>query len=354
LKRILESENIEASAPCRIDMGGTLDIRTFYLPLQHLSPCTFNMAIDLRTRVRLLPYRQGFIKVSSKGFESAEFLRNEVPFDHPLGLIFSIAAFFRVEGIQIDIESDSPPRAALGGSSAAAVATVAALSKLAGLKGKRRYSRQETALLAFTLEECVLGAPCGIQDQLAAAYGGVHAWYWRINFKKPFFRKKKIIPKEAHKDLEQRLLLAYCGQPHTSTDINGRWVKQFLAGRYRDLWAEIILCTQKFIDAVFKRDFAEASKAMNRETAIRKKMTPEVLDDIGTKLVAAAGVHRCGARFTGAGGGGCIWALGEIADISELRPVWEAILATKAAARLLEVKLDSKGLGVHEEINSQF
>jgi D-glycero-alpha-D-manno-heptose-7-phosphate kinase len=346
LKRILESENIEASAPCRIDMGGTLDIRTFYLPLQHLSPCTFNMAIDLRTRVRLWPYRQGFIKVSSKGFENAEFLLDQVPFDHPLGLIFSIAAFFRAQGIQIDIESESPPRSALGGSSAAAVATVAALSKLDGLKGNRPHSRRETALLAFTLEECVIGAPCGIQDQLAAAYGGVHAWYWQSDFKRSFFRKKKIIRKQAHKDLEPHLLLAYCGQPHTSTDINGRWVRQFLAGRHRNLWAEIILCTQKFIQAVFKRNFAEASKSMNRETAIRKKMTPEVLDDIGTKLVDAAGVHRCGARFTGAGGGGCIWALGEIEDINRLRPVWEAILSTKAAARLLEVKLDSKGLSV--------
>ena len=42
---ILESRPIEASAPCRIDMGGTLDISTFYLPLRHLYPCTLNIAI---------------------------------------------------------------------------------------------------------------------------------------------------------------------------------------------------------------------------------------------------------------------------------------------------------------------
>jgi len=48
----LESEPIEASAPCRIDMGGTLDIATFSYPLRHLAPATFNIALDLRTRVR--------------------------------------------------------------------------------------------------------------------------------------------------------------------------------------------------------------------------------------------------------------------------------------------------------------
>ena len=34
LKRYLESKPVETSAPCRIDMGGTLDISTFYYPLE--------------------------------------------------------------------------------------------------------------------------------------------------------------------------------------------------------------------------------------------------------------------------------------------------------------------------------
>jgi D-glycero-alpha-D-manno-heptose-7-phosphate kinase len=73
LQHILEQQPIEASAPCRIDMAGTLDLATFFYPLQYFDPCTVNLAIDLRTHVRLLPYRQGWIKVSSRGFESAAF-----------------------------------------------------------------------------------------------------------------------------------------------------------------------------------------------------------------------------------------------------------------------------------------
>jgi D-glycero-alpha-D-manno-heptose-7-phosphate kinase len=348
IKRILETEIIEASAPCRIDMGGTVDIRTFYLPLRHLLPCTFNMALDLRTRVRLLPYRKGFIKISSTGFESAEYALDRIPFDHPLGLMLNIAAYFRIHGICIDIESKSPPRSALGGSSAAAIALIAALSKLAVHAGsEERYSRAKMARLAFALEESVAGVPCGFQDHLAAAYGGVNAWHWQDGIIRPAFRRQVVVYKKAHKVLEKQLLLAYCGKPHKSRDVNGIWVKQFLNGQHRDLWAKIILYTQKFIEAVCQRDFRKASQLMHQETDIRRNMTPEVLDDVGKNLVSAARACDCGARFTGAGGGGCIWALGEIESIDRLRLVWEEILATNKDACLLQVKIDSRGLIVH-------
>ena len=86
---------------------------------------------------------------------------------------------------------------------------------------------------------------------------------------------------------------------------------------------------------------------MNRETAIRRKLTPDVLDEIGVQLIKAAVAHHCGSRFTGAGGGGCIWALGDIKHIDSLKPIWEEILSSENEGRLLDVKIDSQGLVVH-------
>ncbi len=71
---------------------------------------------------------------------------------------------------------------------------------------------------------------------------------------------------------------------------------------------------------------------MNRETAIRRELTPDVLDNVGEKLVETALQNGCGARFTGAGGGGCIWALGEIGNVDRLRPLWEEIFLTRKQA----------------------
>lgn len=344
LKKILERKSIETSAPCRIDLGGTLDISTFYYPLRHLSPCTVNMAIDLRTSVKLFPYDAGMVKVSSKGFESTEFPMDEAPFDHPLGLMFAIAAYFRAQGVHIDIDSSSPPRSALGGSSAAAVALIAAFSKAFEEDGGKPLSRKETALLAHMLESSVAGIPCGVQDHLAAAYGGVNIWYWPERYQDPLFRKKTIVKKRNLSRLEQHLMLAYCGVPHESKNVNQKWVQQFLSGMYRGFWAEIIVCAQKFGHALAEQRMEEACQWMNRETEIRRKMTPEVLDEVGAALVQSALENNCGARFTGAGGGGCIWALGHVEYIDKLKGTWEYILSTRKGADMLDMKLDARGI----------
>jgi D-glycero-alpha-D-manno-heptose-7-phosphate kinase len=347
-QRMLEKKPIEASAPCRIDMGGTLDIRTFYYALRRLSPCTFNIAVALRTRVRLLPHHNDRVKISSRGFKSVEFPIDRAPFDHPLGLMLAVAVYFNAKNIHIQIDSQSPPRSALGGSSAAAVALIAALSKLhQKVSSAKPLTRPGIASLAHGLEESVAGVPCGMQDQLAALYGGVNNWLWPVSTGTAQFRKKMVLPKRFHQSLEKHLLLAYCGKPHASKDINSRWVQQFLSGKFRDSWTEIVACTRQFVRHLAERNYMKAAESMNTETAIRRKMTPDVLDEIGVQLMKAAVSHRCGARFTGAGGGGCIWALGGAKHVDSLKPIWEEILSSKKEGRLLDIKIDSQGLVVH-------
>ncbi len=344
IKKILDSNDITASAPCRIDLGGTLDIKTFYYPLRYLLPCTFNIALDLRTHIKLLPFDDKKVKVSSYGFESAEFTLDKAPFDHPLGLIFAIASYFRAEGIHIIIKSSSPPRSALGGSSAAAVALIAAFSKLLQHLDGHEISKANTAILAHAIEESIAGIPCGLQDQLSAAYGGVNAWYWKTALSKSIFERQSIYDEKGCKNLEKRIIVAYCGIPHESKNINSKWVKQFLSGKNRNIWVEIVECTNKFIDALINLDYRMAALIMNRETEIRRIMTPEVIDNIGIELIDSAIINRCGARFTGAGGGGCVWALGEEKDIIKLRPEWGKIVSKLETASILDAKIDLNGL----------
>ena len=349
MKDILKHRLIEASAPCRIDMGGTLDISTFYYPLMHLNPCTFNIAVNLRTVVSLFPFEKKMIRISSRGFKSAVFPLGSAPFNHPLGLMFAIASFFRAEGIHIVIDSSSPPRSALGGSSAAAVALIAAFSKTCENTGKKPLSKRQMVMIAHTIEQSVAGVPCGLQDQLAAAFGGVNAWYWKDGTDGSPFVKKSILKKEFAGDFEKNLILAYCGVPHESKNINSRWVNRFVSGKDRNLWDDIVICTGKFIEAVSNRNFRDAAFFMNEETAIRRKMTPDVLDGVGRMLIISAVKNNCGARFTGAGGGGCIWAIGEAGDIEKLKKKWESILSKRKGAGLIKVKPDYRGVSVREK-----
>lgn len=348
LKEILNDSPITASAPCRVDMGGTLDLSTFYIPLRSLKPCTFNMALSLRTKACIEAWEPGRVRVASKGFKSAEFASGQAPFNHPLGFMFAVANYFSADGISISIESSSPPRSALGGSSAAAVALVAALQEAVSRSGGKPMTRRRAVLLAHALESSVAGVPCGLQDHLAAAYGGVNAWYWPVRMTSPIFKRVPVIRSSQFNDLARHTLVAYCGEPHTSADVNGEWVRQFIAGERRERWEQVADCTHTFIEALAAMDIEKAAASMNREVELRLAMTPGVLDQVGGSLVQAAIEFGCGARFTGAGGGGCVWALGHAENIDSLRQIWETILLARTDARLLDSTIDRKGLEIYQ------
>ena len=337
---ILERVVVRSSVPCRVDLGGTLDISTFYLPLAHMAPSTFNLALDMRTRVELFPHTSGRVRVSSRGFKSAEFEADRAPYDHPLGLMFAVAAFFHARGVHIHIESSSPPRSALGGSSSAATALVGAFFKALG----DNRDPGTMAMIAHYIESSVAGVPCGLQDQLAAAFGGVNHWLWRMGDQGPEFVRK---PLEVPAGIDDHILVAYCGRPHVSRDINKRWVNRFLSGEKRDKWEMIAGLTTDFVRAFRSGDFALAGDLMNRETRIRLSMTPDVLDETGLRLFELADGLDCGCRFTGAGGGGCVWAVGEKSRILKLKEAWAASMSHDDAM-LLNTAMDSKGIIINK------
>ncbi|MBF0200232.1 MAG: hypothetical protein HQK66_02770 [Desulfamplus sp.] len=160
--------------------------------------------------------------------------------------------------------------------------------------------------------------------------------------------------------LNSSILVAYCGIPHVSSDINKRWVNRFLSGMDRDKWREIIALTHQFALAVKQGRYRDAGELMNRETRIRMEMTPDVLDKTGQLLFQAALECGCGARFTGAGGGGCLWAIGNGGDVEILGKRWKDITDNCPApmgkkdeistwdretqAGLLNTKIDFKGI----------
>jgi D-glycero-alpha-D-manno-heptose-7-phosphate kinase len=334
------NREIITSAPCRIDAGGTLDIPLFHYTLHHLKPCTFNIALDMRTRVILHPHTSGQVKITSKGFADACFPAERLPFDHPLGLMFAIVTYYRISGLHIHIDSSSPPRSALGGSSTAAVALITALSQIVN----KPLSQNRMAILAYQIESNVARVSCGIQDQLAAIFGGVNAWHFEaLPLENPF--RHEILQSESdYESLEKQILIAYCGSPHESKDINGQWVEQFLKGTTRNDWEEIVLQTQVFIKALVNKDWPAVVSAIRSEVEIRLKMTPDVFNASGKKLLQAAVDNQCAARFTGAGGGGCIWAIGEKKQIDILRDIWLSILDQYPYASLLHNKIADCGV----------
>jgi D-glycero-alpha-D-manno-heptose-7-phosphate kinase len=342
----LSKQPVAASAPCRIDSGGTWDIKALALPFQAIRPTTVNIALTLRTSASLHPFEAGQVKISSAGFPESEIFSVEsLPFDARFGLFFAAVSYFGFHGLEVRIESQSPVRSALGGSSTALVALIGALSKaVAGIGGKG-LSKREVLHLGYHLEDGVSGGNCGIQDQAAAVYGGVHQWEWRYGNRTALFKKRPLLNREGQKALSRRLMVAYSGKRHTALSINRQWIGDFLSGKTRNGWLKVNETVRRFGQAIASREWKTAAALIREEMSVRREITPEALTPVTAELIGAAEDVGCGARFTGAGAGGSLWAVGDVEPIDRLKPLWQNRLSQIKGAAILDCRVDPSGMG---------
>jgi len=344
-KRILERRRIEASAPCRVDSGGTWDIRSMALPMQAVEPVTLNIALNLRTRVSLLPFEDGMVKVSSKGFPDTEALDfKRLPFDSPFGLYHAAVSYFGFHGLEIRIASDSPAKAALGGSSTALVALIKALSKLVVLTGKAPLSRKDILHLSYHLEDSTSSGKCGIQDQAAAVFGGVNLWRWLFGSRHSPYERTLLLDRKGQAELSDHLLVAFSGKSHVSARINQGWLMGFVSGKTREGWIEANRIVRRLAQALVDRKWDRAASLLREEMAVRRAITPDALIPVTDNLIRQAEEAGCGARFAGAGAGGSVWALGQKKRIQELKGIWCSTLAPIRGAGVLDCWVDARGI----------
>ncbi|MBW1785493.1 MAG: galactokinase [Deltaproteobacteria bacterium] len=345
IRKLLEKETISASAPSRVDSGGTWDIKGMALPLEGIGPVTVNIALSLRTRVSLRPFDKGWIKISSEGFDSSEaFPAGQAPFDSDFGLYFAAVSHFGFNGLEVAIHSQSPVKSALGGSSTALVALVKALGKAAVRLGGKALVKHRIVSLAYRLEDGIGGGFCGIQDQAAAAYGGVNLWEWTYGKAGIPFKRTPLLDRRGQKALSNRLLVAYSGISHASLPTNRKWIRDFFSGSTRQAWVEINKKVARFAEAVRQHRWSTAAGLLREELALRKTITPEALIPIAERLIHQAEEAGCGSRFAGAGAGGSLWAIGESRDIDELRGQWTETLGPVDGAGILDCGVDSVGV----------
>lgn len=345
VQKFLTHNKVEASAPCRIDSGGTWDIRALALPLQQIGPISLNVAINLRTTVALSPYQDGKVSISSEGFTRDEaFLIDNLPFNSPFGPFFGAISWFGFHGLKIRITSQSPVRSALGGSSTALVALVKALSILSHRLGGRLMQARDILHLAYHLEDAMAGGYCGMQDHAAAVYGGVNQWNWYYGDPKAPFKRTRLLDRKGQQEFSRRLLVAYSGKQHVSSHINRKWIKDFLSGHTRKEWIKVNEVVQCLAQSIKARDWGRTVSLLREEMALRREFTPESLIPITDKLVAQAEAEACGARFAGAGKGGTMWAFGELEAIERLKQKWESTLLPMKGARILDCAVDPQGV----------
>jgi D-glycero-alpha-D-manno-heptose-7-phosphate kinase len=285
------------------------------------------------------------VKVSSDGFpDTKAYDFKIVPFDSPFGLFYAAVSCCGFHGLEIRIASDSPAKAALGGSSTALVALIKALSKLAVLTGKAPLSQKDILHLSYHLEDSTSSGKCGIQDQAAAVFGGVNLWRWRFGNRQSPYERTPLLDRKGQRELSDHLLVAFSGKSHVSARINQGWLKGFLSGKTRAGWIEANRIVRRLAQALIDRKWDQAAGLLREEMAVRRDITPDALIPVTHKLIQQAEQSGCGARFAGAGAGGSVWALGEKKRIDELKTIWRSILAPIRGAGILDCAVDPRGV----------
>ncbi len=344
----LQTVEILSSAPCRLDVGGTWDLKCFALPYASRNPSTTNIAISVRTSIRLRAYRPGYVRILDE-FHRETYLADAPDMTGHFGLLFAIAAHFALGGVEIEISYGCPPRSGVGGSGTLSVALAGALSLARERVGGERLSPEEIVEIVYNIEDGLRFSYTGRQDQCAAAYGGVNTWRWTYGNPGGKFLRTAILPPDQYAALSDRLLIAYIGKPHDSNDVNSRQVEDFLAGRHRGRWFRVNEIATEFAEALKRTDWEAAGRLMDEETAIRCAIVPARMTVLGEKLQAVCTEFGAGFATAGSGNGGCVWALAPHADIVPgLSAAWCEVLSAVPTARILPATVDPAGLKVKQ------
>jgi D-glycero-alpha-D-manno-heptose-7-phosphate kinase len=329
---------ITAKAPCRVDMaGGTIDIWPLYL--FHAAPVTVNFAVDryascvLETRADSRITLRSRDLNSQEEFESLAALRAAKRYKLPLAA-YVVRYFAPAAGLDLVTNSEAPAGAGISGSSTLIIALAATFNKLTNTGHKLEKLRE----IAQNIEAQIIRVPTGCQDYYPAMYGGVSA----IDLTAAgIVRQPVAVDLE---DLNERLVLAYTGEPRNSGINNWEVMKAHIDGdravhRNFDRIAQIARAMRQALE---KPDWNEVARLLRQEWANRKKNAPGITTPLIDRLVEATRrAGAVGAKVCGAGGGGCVFFLVERGAKSR---VSEAI--QREGATVLPVRVAPRGVTV--------
>ena len=311
-----------------------MDIWPLYL--FHDGAQTLNAAISLRARCTLTSRSDTRIVVVSgdTGARIEAQHWSELRDNHELKLLGRILHYFHASGVELHTRSESPMGAGIAGSSALNIAVCAALARWAGAN----LSDEALMQVAMNVEAQAIEVPTGVQDYRPAMYGGVSAVELRVDG-----IRRVALPVDAG-ELEQRMVLAYTNASRnsginnwevTKRHIDGDATVQASFGRIRDIAAGMRA-------ALEGAQWAEVGRHVADEWTNRKQLAPGVsTPEIDAMLSAARAAGAYGGKVCGAGGGGCLFCIGEPSTVPAIRAALSG-----AGARLLDFRIEREGLRI--------
>lgn len=306
---------VSARAPTRIDLGGGWTDVPPYCDREGGFVC--NIAIDRYASATVSPGAASAAASAGEPLLTAALRRT--------GLM----------GLRVDLASDFPVAAGLGGSSAASAALLGALHAWRG----HPLDRVAIAEEGRRIEVEELGIAGGRQDHYAATHGGALALTFDTGV-----RVRRIGMSSATRDaLRQWATLVYTGESRISGD-----TITAVLGAYERGAATVVTALQRMKELA--RDMATALEAsdlhalaelVDEHWRYQRSLHPGIptarIDEI---IAAAARAGSTGAKAMGASGGGCVLVLSRPTCTAAVR------LAIAGLGELLDFGFDEQGVTV--------
>ncbi len=245
--------------------------------------------------------------------------------------------------VEIRLRSAVPPGASTGTSAAVCVALVGALRALRG----QTLDPGTVASAAHAVEVERLGQQSGVQDQLAAAYGGVN--YVEIASYPASTVRRLPVSGAVLAALEDRLLLIYLGRTHSSSAIHEQVIRDLTSAGARGHAALEALrdAAAAARDAVLAGDLGALGAAMRANTDAQRRLHPALVGPDAQQVIAAAREHGAlGWKVNGAGGEGGSIAVLCGSEIGARASVESAVTAASPSYRLIRTSIAQRGLEV--------
>ncbi len=273
--------------------GGGTDLREFF---EENGGAVLSSTFDKYVYVTVRHLPRFFEYKNQLTYSKIERVSDVDELEHPM--VRNAMKLLDMHELIINYDADLPARTGLGTSSSFAVGLLNAFHCLKGnIKDKKQLADE-----AIHVERVMCSEAGGLQDQIAASYGGLN----RIDFDKDGYTVKPIrISEERKNELNDSLMLFFTGFSRFSADIQSDTKKNISKNnetlcRMKDMVdeAEAILTDESRSLDEFGR-LLDESWRLKRSTG--SKISTDQIDLIYDRAMKAGAL---GGKLLGAGGGG--------------------------------------------------
>jgi D-glycero-alpha-D-manno-heptose-7-phosphate kinase len=303
------SRSVVVRAPVRVlDAGGWTD--TWFAG--HGTVCHVCVGPGAEARARVLGsalHGPAEVRLEVPDFgEAYSFCLDDPPGRHPL--LEATLSRWAPQGcsLEVRVAAAVPPGSSLGTSAAVVVALICALSVLGG----REVGPAELARAAHRVETEDLRRQSGVQDQVAAAFGGTNVV--EVGPYPEFTVEQLRLPPRVAEALAQRALTVYLAARHDSSAVHETVIAHLEGDEAacKELLDPMREAARRAVRALLAGDLEAYAEAMTENTLAQAALHPSLVNPLARKVIELS--ERSGAlgwKVNGAGGpGGTVTVIG--------------------------------------------